>query len=140
MTRRATSALVAAIGLAAVGVARGHTPPRMATRELVRIQGHRTQTAGAGVQRRLVLSALGVDHPFAATDWQVFGFSDEAPSAAAAPSPTPAAPTHFTLQGSREVLSRFAAADPQQTVTLLADHRPGSTVLFVLTLDLCPPR
>lgn len=34
--------------------------------------------------------------------------------------------------------SRFFAADPEQTVTILAEHRPGSSDLFVLTLDLCP--
>jgi hypothetical protein len=31
-----------------------------------------------------------------------------------------------------------AGAKPDQTVTILAEHRPGSSDLFVLTLDLCP--
>jgi hypothetical protein len=140
MIRRCGAALAGAVVLAAAVTARGHTPPRMATRELVRIQGYRTKTAGAGVQRRLVLTALGVEQSFAATDFQVFGFSDAPPPGAATPSATPTTPEHFVLQGSREVLTRFAAARPQQTVTLLAEHRPGSTNLFVLTLDLCPPR
>jgi hypothetical protein len=140
MIRRRGIVLAVAMLLAAAVAARGHTPPRMATRELVRIQGYRTKTADTGIQRRFVLTALGVDHPFAATDWQVFGFSDAPPASAATPSATPPAPEHFVLQGSRELLARFAAAHPQQTVTLLAEHRPGSTDLFVLTLDICPPR
>lgn len=130
--------LAGALVLAMGAGARGHTPPRMATRELIRIQGQRTEKAGTGVQRRLVLAALGVEHPFAATDWQVFGFSDS-PAPAAAAVPTPAAPERFVLQGDRELLNRFAAARPEQTVTLLAERRPGSTDLFVLTVDLCPP-
>jgi hypothetical protein len=132
--------LAGAMLLAAAVTAHGHTPPRMATRELVRIQGHLTKTADTGVQRHLVLTALGVDHPFAATDWQVFCFSDAPPPGGATPRATPPTAEHFVLQGSRELLSAFAAARPQQTVTLLAEHRPGSSDLFVLTLDFCPPR
>jgi hypothetical protein len=48
--------------------------------------------------------------------------------------------SRFTLQGPRDLLARFAAARPEQTVTILAEHRPGSSDLFVLTLDLCPSR
>jgi hypothetical protein len=40
----------------------------------------------------------------------------------------------------RDLLARYAAAGPEQTVTILAEHRPGSSDLFVLTLDLCPSR
>jgi hypothetical protein len=32
---------------------------------------------------------------------------------------------------------RWLLAKPDQTVTILAEHRPGSSDLFVLTLDLC---
>lgn len=122
--------------LATATAALGHPPPPMATRELVRLQGHRTETAGPKVKRRLQLTALGVEQPFAATDWQVFGFSDAPPAAAPTPS---AAPERFMLQGSRQMLARFAAVRPEQTVTILAEHRPGSRSLFVLTLDVCPP-
>jgi hypothetical protein len=137
MTRWHAVALACVVGLAAAVAARGHQPPRLATRELVRLQGHRTDAAAHGVKRRLVLVTLGVEQPFAAGDWQVFSFSDAPAPAEASPS---AAPERFALQGSREVLARFAAARPDQTVTLLAEHRPGSTNLFVLTLDLCPPQ
>jgi hypothetical protein len=137
--RRHLVVLAGLITLVAADRARGHNPPPIATREVVRIQGYLTKAAVAGVQRHLVLSALGVDYPFAATDWQVFGFSEAPPSSAGTATATPATPERFVLEGSREVLTRFAAARPQQTVTLLTERRPGSTNLFVLTLDFCPP-
>jgi len=46
--------------------------------------------------------------------------------------------SRFTLQGPRDLLVRFAAVRPDQTVIILADHRSGSSDLFVLALDLCP--
>jgi hypothetical protein len=122
--------------LTAAAAVRAHTPPRMATRELVRVQGHRTAAVLPGVKRRLVFVALGAEQPFAAADWQVFGFSDTPPSPEPAASDTP---QRFVLEGSREILTRFAAVRPDQTVTLLAERRPGSTDLFILTLDVCPP-
>ena len=127
--------MAAALVLAAAVAAHGHPAPPMATRELVRIQGQRTNAAVPAIKRRLILVALGTEQPFAATDWQVFGFSDAPPSV---PTP-PATPVRFSLQGDRELLARFAAVRAEQTVTLLAEHRPGSTDLFVLTLDVCPP-
>jgi hypothetical protein len=136
MASKLLAGLAGIMLLAVAGAAHAHPPPPLATRELIRIQGQRTQTAGPGVKRRLRLVALGTEQPFAATDWQVFGFSDVPPEAQPTPS---AAPERFVLQGSREVLTRFAATRPEQTVTLLAEHRPGSTNLFVLTLDVCPP-
>jgi hypothetical protein len=75
----------------------------------------------------LVLAALGADHPFAASDLRTFGFGDVPPPG-----------TRFTLQGSRDLLVWFPGARPDQTVTILAEHRPGSSDLFVLTLDICP--
>jgi hypothetical protein len=135
MKRRREAVLAGAILLIAAA-APGHPPPRATTRELVRLQGHRTQAASPEVKRRLVLVALGVEQPFAVTDWQVFGFSDT-PSATPQPADTS---QRFVLQGSRDTLARLAAVRPEQTVTLLAERRPGSTELFVLTLDVCPPR
>jgi hypothetical protein len=42
------------------------------------------------------------------------------------------------VRGPRDLLTRFAAAKADQIVTILAEHRPGSSDLFVLTLDICP--
>jgi hypothetical protein len=115
--------------------AAAHDPPRMATREMVRIQGHRgTAPKAAKVVREVVLVALGTEHRFYATDWQRFGFSDPQ---TAGPAEEPR--DRFVLQGRREDLARFAAARPAQTVTILAERRPGSADLFLLTLDFCPP-
>jgi hypothetical protein len=115
-------------------VMEAHQPARTATREIVRIQGRRgAAPAGTAVVREVSLSALGQEHRFFATDWQRFGFSDEA---AAPPAEERA---RLVLQGKREQLARFAAARPEQTVTILAERRPGSADLFLLALDLCPP-
>jgi hypothetical protein len=134
MKPRYGALLVAAVLLIAAA-AHAHPPPRSATRELVRLQGHRAQGASPEAKRRVVLLVLGVEQPFAVTDWQVFGFSDT-PSA----TPQPAEPPQrLVLQGSRDLLARFATLRPEQTVTLLAERRPGSAELFVLTLDVCPP-
>jgi len=40
----------------------------------------------------------------------------------------------------RDLLARYAAAGPEQTVTILAEHRPGSIDVFVPALDPCPSR
>lgn len=129
--------IVVAVGcLLFASSAEAHQPATKATRELIRIQGHRSQGAPTGMKRSLMLSTFGREQAFAATDWQVFGFSD----APAAPAPDPGAkPQRFILQGSREILNRFANARPEQTITILAEHRPGAMDLFVLTVDLCPP-
>lgn len=123
--RRSAVWLVLWLGLVA------HAPAeRAAGRELVRLQGQRgAATAGAG-PTALVISALGTEYPFAATDLRVFGFSDKDPAATVGPK--------VTLQGSREQLSRFANARPGQTITILAERRAGSSDLFLLALDLCP--
>jgi len=119
------------------GTGYAHSVAPQTTREIIRIQGYRTTEAPAEMRRRVIRVALGKDHPFAATDWQVFGFSDEMP--AAKPTAVPAS-QRFSLQGSREDLMRFATARPEQRVTLLAEHRPGSLDLFLVALDLCPPQ
>lgn len=127
-------AAAAAVSLAGAA-AQAHPPPRTAERELVRVQGYRTAGPVAGAGRQLVLKALGSEHQFAATDWQVFGFAEEDKRA----TPTPVrAQERYALQGSRDVLRRLATARPDQLVTILAERRPGSTELFVLALDLCP--
>lgn len=129
--------LVVALALvvAAFAPAAAHDPPRMATREMVRIQGHRgTAPKATKVVREVVLVALGTEHRFYATDWQRFGFSE-----AETGGPTAEAHERLVLQGKREDLARFAAARPAQTVTILAERRPGSADLFLLTLDFCPP-
>ncbi len=133
MATAQAAALMCALGLGAAS-AFAHPPPQLATRELVRLQGHVAKKEDQTVKQRLVVVALGVEYAFGATDWQVFGFSD-------APQPGPSlAPQRVVLQGSRELLAGFAAARANQTVTILAEHRPGSSDLFVLTLDLCPPK
>jgi hypothetical protein len=120
--------LVAGLLLPAAGVT--HEPPRPPGRELVRLQGHR-RTGGDAPAGRVELTALGSPHPFAATAHAVYGLAPEAAGPPAA---------RYTLQGPRQLLARFTAARPEQTVTILAEHRPGSADLFVLALDLCPPQ
>ncbi len=112
-----------------------HPPPRRETRELVRIQGYRGQApSGVTVTRDAIVVANGVEYHFAATDWRVFRLEDD-PAA-----PEPKEPPRHTLQGSFGVLARFAKARPEQTVAILAERRPGSADLFILALDLCPPK
>jgi hypothetical protein len=107
-----------------------HEPPRPADRELVRLQGYR-RADGDAPAGRMELSALGAAYPFAATAREAYGLPVAEPARPAA---------RYTLQGPRPLLARFAGARPDQTVTILAEHRPGSDDLFVLALDLCPPR
>ena len=131
--RRALAALAMLVAASAPSVA--HDPPRMATREMIRLQGHLgSAPKAAEVVREVVLVALGTEHKLYATDWQRFGFSDPQ---TAGPAEEPR--DRLVLQGKREDLARFAAARPAQTVTILAERRPGSADLFLLTLDFCPP-
>jgi hypothetical protein len=115
-----------------LSLAAAHPPPRTNPRELVRIQGHPGPVTPPATATPLVLVALGTEHHFAASEVRSFGFAEVPPV-----EPQPG--TRFVLQGSRDLLARYAAARPDQTVTILAEHRPGSSDLFVLTLDLCPP-
>src|SRR5262249_59419236 len=116
-----------------VGRAAGPAPRRTTSRELLRLQGHPGTVTPPATATPLLLVALGTEHAFAASEVRTFGFTDVPPT-----EPPPG--TRFVLQGARDVLARYAAARPDQTVTILAEHRPGSSDLFVLTLDLCPPR
>jgi hypothetical protein len=114
------------------GIAVAHpTQANTPARELVRLQGHRADTkAGAGVTA-IVIAALGLDHPFAASDVRTFGFADAGGDAA----PVGA---HVVLQGPRDQLYKFTTARADQLVTILAERRAGGADLFLLTIDLCP--
>jgi hypothetical protein len=126
--------LVAVCLAACLGVAAAHPiQPNTPARELVRLQGHRADTAaGAGVTT-MVIAALGVDHPFAASDVRTFGFAE----ATSEPVPVGA---HVVLQGPRDQLYKFTTARADQLVTILAERRAGGSDLFLLTIDLCPAK
>src|SRR5262245_5053539 len=101
-------AVLAAVLLVAAGVAAHDPPPRPAVRELVRLQGQR-RADGDAPAGRLQLTALGSEHPFAATAREVYGLTVEQPGPLA---------TSYTLQGPRPLIARFAGARPDQTVTI----------------------
>lgn len=125
--------LALALCAAAAPIARAHTTDAKPTREIVRLQGYRTPApAGVPVVHETALVALNESVPFAVVDWRTFGFSD---SAAAAP---PSVPARLLLQGERPLLRRATTARAGQRVTILAERRPGSADLFVLSVDRCP--
>lgn len=127
MTRPGRTALWLVLWIGLVG----HTPPEPGVgREIVRIQGHRSAPADAGGAATLTISALGTEHPFTASDLRTFGLTEQARAATVGPK--------VALQGTRDLLSRFANARPDQTITILAERRVGSSDLFLLALDLCP--
>ena len=97
-------------------------------REIVWLKGRR-----AGAEAPLVLVALGADHHFAVAELKRFSVGD-----AAAAETGDLERARLALQGPRELLARFAGARRDQTVTILAERRPGRADLFVLALDLCP--
>ena len=102
-------------------------------RELVRIQGYKAPApAGVDVSRELTLVVLGQQVRFAASEWRTFAFFDPT---AMTPAPEPA---QIMLQGERPLLHSITTARPDQRITILAEHRPGSADVFVLTVDLCP--
>ena len=125
-------ALGCAIVLAA-SLADAHPPPKTVLREIVRLRGAR-RADGDAPAGRMVLRAQGVDQPFAATERRAFALMETENEE------TPTVADRYTLQGPRELLGQFTAARPNQTVTILAEHRPGSSDLFLLALDLCPPK
>jgi hypothetical protein len=128
-------AIVAAVVLAlcGAGIAAAHGPEPAADRELVRLQGYReTRPAAAEIIGEVVLGILGKDHRFHLTARRTFHF-------AAAQAGTENR-DRWVLQGDRAVLAAVASARPDQLVTILAEHRPGSGDLFLLTVDLCPEK
>lgn len=135
MQRLVTWAAAALLSATIAGGAWAHGSQQGAVRELVRLQGHRTDASPPGTTRRVEVTALGKTYAFAAGDWQVFALAGkDRPESEVTPNTT----QRFVLQGSREDLARFVAARPEQRVTLLAERRPGSSELFVVALDLCP--
>ena len=124
-------ATIAAI-LMGVFVAAAHETPKTTTRELVRLQGFR-RADGDAPAGRMTLHVLGVEQPFAAVDRRVFGLVVEGDAA-------PKAADRYALQGPRGLLGRFAGAGPGDTVSILAEHHPGSGDLFVLAIDVCPAK
>lgn len=131
MTARLALGLIMLVAFA--GTAAAHPSGAPAARELVRLQGHRTNgTPGVGATT-VTVTALGVDHPFAAADVRTFAFGESARD-------TVPLGTRVVLQGARDLLQRFASARSDQLVTILAERRAGATDLFVLTVDLCPAR
>jgi hypothetical protein len=110
------------------GAALAHQPERSVVRELVWLKGRH-----GGAEAPLVLVALGAEHHFAVTELKRFAVGE----AAVTPS-TAFERERLVLQGSRELLARFAGARADQTVTILAERRPGAADLFLIALDLCP--
>ncbi len=132
-TAIATALLVLAIPLLAPP-APAHKLAGQSVRELVRIQGYRSPApSSVPVVRELTLAVLGRQLPFAAVEWRVFSLAE------AGGESEPTAPAALALQGERTLLRRIATARTDQRLTLLAERRPGSSDLFLLAVDLCPP-
>jgi hypothetical protein len=97
------------------------------------MQGYRPAAPeGMPLAREMTLVVLGQQLRFAATDWRVYAFADTPDL------PPREEPPQAMLQGDRAVLHGIIAARPDQQITVLAERRPGSADLFVLTVDLCP--
>lgn len=127
---------VAVLAVAATALpAAAHNQAPQPVRELVRIQGYKAPAPqGVTVAREAVLLVLGQEVHFAANEWRAFAFFD--PSGA----PPPAEPPRLALQGDRALLHSINTARPDQRISILGERRPGSVNLFVLAVDLCPPR
>jgi hypothetical protein len=135
LRRSREKAIVAAVVLAlcGAGIAAAHGPESTADRELVRLQGYReTRPAAVEITGEVVLGILGKDHRFHLTARQMFHFAAVPGSAESR--------DRWVLQGDRAVLAAVASARPDQLVTILAEHRLGSGDLFILSVDLCPPK
>lgn len=140
-SRSATEKRVASIALtfAAIvcaaagwaGAARAHAPAAPATRELLRLQGHKAEAADCAA-RAIVLSALGKGEAFCADEYRRLAVATEKPIE------LEKQPDAIDLQGSRALLARFAKARRDQRITILGEWRPGRRDLFLIDLDLCP--
>jgi len=103
-------------------------------RELLRMQGFKSPAPpGTAAAREVVLIVLGQPVHFVATEWRTFAFFESG-------QPPPAEPAQVALQGERPLLHSLATARPDQRITILAERRPGSADVFLLAVDLCPPR
>jgi hypothetical protein len=106
--------------------------PRM--REIVRAQGYLGEPPpGSSALRTVELAVLGETRRLHATEWRRYAAEEEKEPAETE------APARITVQGSRADLQRLKKATPAQRVTLLGERRAGSTDLFLLAVDLCPP-
>ena len=125
------AALLLALALAAPAAA--HNVASHAVRELVRIQGQLGTATPPPNGRQVTFTVRGQRLPFTASEWRVFAFADdETVKQPEAPEPE--------LVGDRAVLRRVITARPDQVITILAERRPGSSDLFVLSVDRCPER
>jgi hypothetical protein len=126
---------VAAVLALVASAAHAHDVSLKPVRELLRIQGYRMPApAGVTPLRELKMTVLGRAIPLAVIEWRTFVFRD------ANPDKRPNEPTGVVLQGERPMLSRITSAKPEQQITILAERRPGSSDVFVLTVDLCPAK
>lgn len=133
--RRRRALLAAALLLALAGArpAPAHDVVSHAVRELVRIQGQLGAATAPPNGRQLTFIVRGQRLPFTANEWRVFAFADDTTvQQPEAPEPE--------LIGDRPLLRRVITARPDQLLTILAERRPGSSSLFVLTVDRCPER
>ena len=112
-------------------VASAHNQAPLVVREIVRLQGYLGDLpSGLAARGETTLQVLAERYRVRVTDWQVFSTTENA----AVESPPP----ELRLQGSREDLAKLAAMSNRR-ITVLAERRPGSTEIFLLALDVCPP-
>src|SRR5512143_2304789 len=133
--RRRVGILAGALLLALAGVrhASAHDVTSHAVRELVRIQGQLGAAPVPPTGRQVTFTVRGQRLPFTASEWRVFAFADDVTlKQPEVPEPE--------LVGDRALLRRVITARPDQLITILAERRPGSSDLFVLTVDRCPDR
>jgi hypothetical protein len=138
--RRALAAVAAVVVAFVAGTLRpatvhAHEPSRMRTREIVRLAGwFGPPPPGASVAREVAVSAQGKARTLHATDWQVYALVAEQKEQVAP------APESVVLQGARADIAAVAGARPDQRVSILAERRPGTGELFLLAVELCPPK
>lgn len=124
---------LAALTLAAllvVAPAVAHDVKAPAIREMVRLQGRLGDAAPAPGGMKLTLTVLGQPRPFTADEWRIFAFAEVAQQTTLPPA--------LQLVGDRSLLRRITTASSDQRLTILAERRPGSPDLFVLSVDRCP--
>jgi len=126
--------LVGAALALAPAPAGAHNLTPQPVRELLRVQGYKAPAPrGTAAAREVVFLVLGQQVHFAATEWRTFAFFESG-------QPPPPEPAQVGLQGERPLLHSLATARPDQRITILAERRPGSADVFLLAVDLCPPR